>query len=155
MYIVQRCTMLKEQPKMDSAPSPRTTNKREALGNVPSENIKLSSEAVSFRNLKAGHQPCLSFMPGVSSRVPRIEMAEQGQEEDTRINRVSVKVGKPETKLCEADQYMVREFITTVRRDAIWALNFLLRFDGDIDIAGSQILCSAVNVVDRVKEASS
>lgn len=82
-------------------------------------------------------------------------MAEQGQEEDTRINRVSVKVGKPETKLCEADQYMVREFITTVRRDAIWALNFLLRFDGDIDIAGSQILCSAVNVVDRVKEASS
>jgi len=139
------------QPNLPPQNATTTEAKGEAITKVPSENIKLSSEAMPFRNQKAGCQPCLSFLPPIQKKVSGIIDADQGQGQAPANDRMLKKTGRLSTKVIEADQYMVREVITTVRRDAVWALTFLKRFDNGIDVSGSQLLCDAINTINRAE----
>jgi hypothetical protein len=138
--------MLKDT-KTDSAPSPRTTKKSEAQENVPSSEIKLSSQAVSFRE-KVNSQPCMSFLPGQARWAVRGNTQENKAPEKTLPGKVDI------AKIIDADSHMITEAMKTIRKDAATNLNYLIRFDDQVDTADAQILCSALNVISRLRGAA-
>ena len=112
------------------------------INKVPSDDLKVSSEAISFRNGKAGSQPCLSFMPAVSGRMRRCEDPRPAPQQETGTDRMSESV----RRFRESLMYSVPSI---VREQAVDTLSLLIRFDSAISMDDSKILQEAVKVINK------
>lgn len=132
--------------KNTNADDQTTTKERQQNVNVPSDEIKLSNQAVPFRNPKAGDQPCMSFMSPVQSDMQRVTHTAQGSGQPAANDKLPKKGCNP---IIDADKHFKSEALVTARGEAIRDLNFLIKFDDGLTMAGRQILHTAVSVINN------
>jgi hypothetical protein len=112
------------------------------INKVPSDDLKVSSEAISFRDSKAGSQPCLSFMPAMASEMRRCEDPKPASFPETSADRMRDSV----RRFRESLMYSVPSI---VREQAVDTLSLLIRFDSAISMDDSKILIEAVKVINK------
>jgi hypothetical protein len=107
---------------------------------VPSENLKLSSETISFQNREIRRLSRLSELSPMERGVCGCQNPLQAPFQETSIDRVR----ESTRKFRESLMYTVPG---AVREQAVDTLNLLIRFDKTVSMEESRVLMDAVKII--------
>jgi hypothetical protein len=122
-----------------SPPTPAKA-KGETKENVPSVDLKLSKEAITFRDQKTGSEPGMSELFILPERMPGCQNPTQAPFQQTSLDRVR----ESTRKFRESLMYTVPG---AVREQAVDTLNLLIRFDKSVSMEESRVLMDAVRII--------
>jgi hypothetical protein len=122
-----------------SPPTPAKA-KGETKENVPSVDLKLSKEAITFRDQKTGNQSGMSELFTLPERMPGCQNPTQAPFQQTSVDRVR----ESTRRFRESLMYTVPG---AVREQAVDTLNLLIRFDKTVSMEESRVLMDAVKII--------
>jgi hypothetical protein len=122
-----------------SPPTPAKA-KGETKENVPSADLKLSSETITFHDQEAGSEPCLSSLYALADIVPGCQNPLQAPFQQTSVDRVR----ESTRRFRESLMYTVPG---AIREQAVDTLNLLIRFDKTVSMEESRVLMDAVKII--------
>jgi hypothetical protein len=130
-----------ESNKNGSVPSPLAKAREETIPKVSSENKK-----VSFRDREARDLTGVSRLPYMAKGLSGCQNPNQAPFQNAHLHQVRSEMERHNELLYQSwDQ---------IRAQARDLLTMLIRFDTNIGIEDSRILCDAVNIIHRAETAS-
>lgn len=118
----------------NDAPLQTTTSKKEAISGRTYDEKNLS-----FLPAETRSQPCLSFLYAISdANMPRNQKEKPAQKNTL-----------PSHRMHEADRKFIDAGFSQARKICKDFLSFLIRYDSGITPDDAQILCAAVNAIER------
>jgi hypothetical protein len=126
--------------KKSSVPPQAAKLEGETKENVQPNELKLSSETISFRNKEAGSEPGVSELFTLPGRMSGCQNPTQAPFQQTSVDRVR----ESTRRFRESLMYSVPAI---VREQAVDTLNLLIRFDGSVTQDESRVLMDAVKII--------
>jgi hypothetical protein len=123
-----------------SVPSSAAKQEEETKVKVPSENLKLSPETISFHNGKVRNLASMPELSPMERGVCGCQNPLQAPFQETSLDRVR----ESTRRFRESLMYTVPG---AVREQAVDTLNLLIRFDKSVSMEESRVLMDAVKII--------
>jgi hypothetical protein len=112
----------------------------ETRKNVQPNELKLSSETISFRHKEAGSEPGVQELFTLPGRMSGCQNPTQAPFQQTSVDRVR----ESTRRFRESLMYTVPG---AIREQAVDTLNLLIRFDKSVSMEESRVLMDAVKII--------
>jgi hypothetical protein len=126
--------------KKSIAPPTPAKVEGETKENVPSVDLKLSKETITFHDQKVGREPGVSELFALPERMQGCQNPTQAPFQQTSVDRVR----ESTRRFRESLMYTVPG---AVREQAVDTLNLLIRFDKSVSMEESRVLMDAVRII--------
>lgn len=107
---------------------------------VPTTDLKLSEQAITFHHKETGNQPGMSELFTISKKMPWCQNPAKAPFQQTGVDRVR----ESTRRFRESLMYTVPG---AVREQAVDTPNLLIRFDKSVSMEESRVLMDAVRII--------